>query len=192
MKKIIILCAVLGALVLSCASTGGAQGEGQTGFWTWGVFNDVANGGSSRINLIEDVETIDGEVYMTYRISGEITNQYEYGYAGWYAYPDNPTQEMLKTISSFSFKVLGDGNTYFIMFATSDIEDSSFYRTTFTTKKGQVTTHHVRVGSLQQPDDWGIKKRFNQENALQIQWQTTNNGKPGTFDLKVYDIRLYK
>jgi hypothetical protein len=29
-----------------------------------------------------------------------------------------------------------------------------------------------------------------QEQATQIQFQTTNNGKPGTFKLKVYDLRI--
>ena len=192
MKKIVavLVCATLCMLVFSCASSGGTA-EGIPGAWAWGAFTDAANQGSSRISLIEDVEELDCEIFMTYNISGEITNQYEYGYAGWYAYPDDPTKEVLKTIRSFSFKVVGDGQTYFVMLATSDIEDSSFYRTTFTTKKDQVMTVNVRLGSLAQPEDWGIKKRFNQNNATQIQFQTTNNGKPGTFKLKVYDLKLY-
>ena len=197
-KVLIVLTTALAAIgAFSCVtiSTSGGGGGGSSvpdTAWAWGTFTDAANQGSSRISLIEDVENIGGEVMMTYAISGEITNKYEYGYAGWYAFPDDPTKEHLKKIKSFSFKVLGDGNTYFVMLATSDIEDSSFYRTTFTTKKDQEMTVNVRVGSLAQPEDWGIKKRFNQDNATQIQWQTTNNGKPGTFKLKIYDLQIYE
>ena len=195
--SMILTIVLIAALALSCASTGGgAAGSGDRGgiqgAWAWGTFTDAANQGTSRISMIEDVENIDGEVFMTYAISGEITNKYEYGYAGWYAFPDDPTIELLKTIKSFSFKVLGDGQTYFVMLATSDIEDSSFYRTTFTPPKDQVTTVNVRVSSLAQPSDWGIKKRFNQDNVKQIQWQTTNNGKPGTFKLKIWDLRIHE
>jgi len=196
----VLASALAAALVFSCASTGGGKSGGddggdrggEPGAWTWGTFTDAGNQGSSRISLIEDVEEIDGGVFMTYSINGEITNQYEYGYAGFYAFPDDPTKELVKTMKSFSFRVLGDGQTYFIMLATSDIEDSAFYRTTFTPKKDQVTTVTVKVGSLSQPDDWGIKKKFNQDNALQVQWQTTNNGKPGTFKLKIWDLRVHE
>ena len=177
-------------LVLSCASNKGATGK-VDGAWTWGAFTDAANKGSSRISVIEDIEVINGDPKMTYSISGEITNQYEYGYAGWYAYPDDPTMEALKKAKSFSFKVLGDGQTYFVMVATSDITDSCYHRVTFTTKKDQEMTVTVKMGSLQQPEDWGIRKRFNQNYATQVQWQTTNNGRPGTFNLKIWDLNLY-
>lgn len=189
-----VLCITLCIMVFSCASGGRAKAQerGIEGAWTWGTFTDAADQGTSRISLIEDVEMIDGDVSMTYGISGEITDKFQYGYAGWYAFPDDPTKEILKTIKNFSFKVLGDGQTYFVMLCTTDVEDHSYHRMTFTTKKDEVTTVNVRVGSLQQPDDWGIKKRFNQANATQIQFQTTNNGRPGTFKLKLYDLRLYQ
>jgi len=189
---VILLCAVFCVTVFSCASSGGAREGGVQGAFTWGTFTDAGDQGTSRINLIEDVEMIGSEVYMTYNISGEITDKFQYGYAGWYAFPDDPTKELLQTMRSFSFQVVGDGETYFVMLSTTDVEDHSYHRTTFTTKKDQLMTVHVRVGSLQQPDDWGIKKKFNQDNVTQIQFQTTNNGRPGTFKLKMYDLRLYQ
>jgi hypothetical protein len=179
-------------LSISCASTKSGEEGKIEGSWTWGTFTDAANKGSSRITLLEDYEEIGGKITTVRKISGEITSQYEYGYAGWYAFPDDPTMEELKKAKSFSFKVLGDGQTYFVMVSTSDITDACYHRVTFTTKKDQVMTVNVRMGSLQQPEDWGIKKRFNQDNATQIQWQTTNNGKPGTFNLKIWDLSLYK
>lgn len=200
-----VLCAVFCAVsLLSCASSGAAsggtandtnaavaeQGEGTPGAFSWGSFNDANNGGSSRITMKEDFETINDEIYATYAISGEITNQYEYGYAGWYATPDEETLQRMTTASSFSFKVLGDGQTYQVMFCTGDITDSAHYGTTFTTKKDQVTTVNIKINALRQPADWGEKKPFNQAAATQIQWQTTNNGKPGTFNLKVWDLRI--
>ncbi|MDR2701501.1 MAG: CIA30 family protein [Spirochaetaceae bacterium] len=168
-----------------------AAADGVPGSWTWGYFTDAANQGSSRGTLLEDYETIDGKITTVYKISGEVTNKYQYGYVGWYAHPDDPTRELLKKTKSFSFKILGDGNAYDVMFCTSDITDSAFYKTRFNTKKDQVSTITVRVGSLAQPTDWGIKKKFDQNSATQIQWQTTNNGKPGTFKVKIYDLQLF-
>jgi len=158
--------------------------------WTWGTFTDAANQGNSRITMKEDYETISGKITTTYNFSGEITDKYQYGYVGWYAHPDDPTRELLKKAKSFSFKVLGDGQAYDVMLCTSDIADAAFYRTRFYTKKGQVSTVNVRVGSLAQPTDWGTARKFDQKLATQIQWQTTNNGKPGTFGIKVYDLKL--
>lgn len=197
-KAILVLTSVLFAvLVLTCASTGGGGGGGGgdrggfAGGWAWGVFTDASSGGSSTITLIEDVEMIDGEPQMTYTITGEITSQYEYGYCGWYARPDDETLEKLLTCKSFSFKVIADGAPYQAMFTTSDIEDACYYRSTFNTKKDQEQVISIKVGSLQQPDDWGIKKKFSQELADQVQWQTTNNGRPGTFSLKIWDLRVH-
>jgi len=201
MKRITVMLTVLclAFVSVSCASSSGAlkssvkSGEGGIeGSWTWGIFTDAANQGSSRITLLDDFDVIDGRPMTLRNISGEITNKYEYGYAGWYAFPDDPTMEELKKAKSFSFKVLGDGQTYFVMVSTSDITDACYHRVTFTTKKDEEMTVTVRMSSLQQPTDWGIRKRFNQENATQIQWQTTNNGKPGTFKLRIWDLQLYK
>jgi hypothetical protein len=196
MKKILwggaFLAAAFLFLPVSCASTGGAGGEsnGIAGAWAWGSFNDAANGGSSRIRLVENVEMIDGEPLMTYSLDGEITSQYQYGYAGWYAIPDDATLELLKTARAFTFKAEGDGNTYDVMFCTADISDAAYYRAAFTTRKDQATTVTVKTGQLAQPADWGIKMPFNQDMATQIQFQTTNNGRPGTFRVKVYDLRI--
>jgi hypothetical protein len=201
MKKVIagaaavFLAGAIFVLLVSCASTGGSSGgteesAGIAGAWAWGSFTDAANGGTSKIRLIENIEQIDGEPLMTYSMDGEITSQYQYGYAGWYAIPDESTLELLKTARAFTFKVEGDGNAYDVMFCTADISDSAHYRTTFNTRKDQVTVVTVRVGQLVQPADWGIKKPFNQDMATQIQFQTTNNGRPGTFKVKIYDLRI--
>jgi hypothetical protein len=196
MKKILsvtgaaLLAGTFFILLVSCASTGGGESAGVAGAWAWGSFTDAANGGSSKIKLIEAIEQIDGEPLMTYSIDGEITSQYQYGYAGWYAFPDDPTLELLRTARAFTFKVIGDGSTYDVMLCTADISDAAYYRTAFTTRKDQITNVTVKVGQLAQPADWGVKKPFNQGTATQIQFQTTNNGKPGTFKVKIYDLRL--
>jgi len=178
-------------LVLSVASRDAKGGTGgMWRKWTWGAFNDAVNNGSSMISVIEDNETIDDIPELACNISGEVTNQYEYGYVGWYAYPDDPTIKELKRAKSFSFKVLGDGQTYYVMVPTSDIEDGCYHRVTFTTKKDQEMTVTISMDSLKQPQEWGVKKEFNVINARQIQWQTTNNGRPGTFKLKIWDLKL--
>jgi hypothetical protein len=198
MKRVILGAAaafLIGAVLVSCASTGGSGGgkgesAGVAGAWAWGGFTDAANGGTSKIRLIENIELIDGEPLMTYSIDGEITSQYQYGYAGWYAIPDDPTLELLKTAKAFTFKAEGDGSTYDVMFCTADVSDAAYYRAAFNTRKDQAVTVTVRVGQLAQPADWGIKKPFNQDMATQIQFQTTKNGKPGTFKVKIYDLRI--
>jgi hypothetical protein len=200
MKKVVLgaaafLAGTIFVLLVSCASTGGSGGgneesAGVAGGWAWGGFTDAANGGTSKIRVIENIEQIDGEPLMTYSIDGEVSSQYQYGYAGWYAIPDEATLELLKTARAFSFKVEGDGNTYDVMFCTADISDAAYYRTAFNARKDQTTTVTVRTGQLAQPADWGIKKPFNQDMATQIQFQTTNNGKPGTFKVKIYDLRI--
>jgi predicted small secreted protein len=195
MKKtfLVAVSVLVAVLVFSCGTTGGSGADrgGVRGGWAWYPFTDAANGGSSRITIVEDIEMIDGEPQMTYTISGEITNQYQYGYAGFVAVPDEETLELLKTAKAFSFKVIGDGEPYWAKLCTSDIEDSAFYGTQVLTRKDREITAMVRVGSLQQPDDWGIKKKFDQDQAFQLQWQTTNNGRPGTFRLKIWDVRLH-
>jgi len=168
-----------------------AAADGVSGSWVWSTFDDAEDKGSSKVFLVEDYETIDGKTTTVYKVSGEITNKYQYGYAGWRAVADDHTKELLKKAKSFSFKILGDGQSYHVMYCTSDIKDTAYYRTIFNTKKDRVTTINVKVSSLAQPTDWGVRTKFNQNNAFQIQWQTTNNGKPGTFKLKVYDLKLY-
>jgi len=176
-------------LVLSNVSRNAKDGARSS--WTWGAFSDEVKNGSSQINVIEDVEPIGGNLVKVYSISGEITNQYEYGYAGWYAYPDDPTMAALKGAKSFSFNVLGDGQTYYVMVPAWDIKDDCYHRVAFTTKKDQMMTVSVDMDSLWQPEEWGIKKEFHRNHAKQIQWQTTNNGRPGTFRLKIWDLKLY-
>lgn len=167
-----------------------AASQGIPGAFGWSAYADGANGGSSRISLIEDIEMIGEEPMMTYTISGEITNQYEYGYAGWTAFPDDPTVEILKGIKSFSFKVIGDGQDYAVKFCINDVVDSADYQTVFSTRKDEEVTVEIELSSLRQPD-WGAKRPFNQQAAKQIQFQTTHNGQPGTFALKIYGLMLF-
>ncbi|MDR0375779.1 MAG: CIA30 family protein [Treponema sp.] len=188
-SALLVAAGLFGSCV-STASSGGVAEEGVPGGWAWGSFNDSANQGSSRIALIERPEEIDGNILMTYNISGEITDTYQYGYAGWYAIPDEATLELLKTARGFSFKIAGDGQAYKVMVSTADITDAAFYGREFVAKKDQETTVAFMMRQLAQPEDWGAKKPFNQDQAIQIQFQTTNNGKPGTFKVKVYDLRV--
>jgi len=186
MIKWTTFCSVLVLTDVSRNAKGGARSN-----WTWGAFSDEIKNGSSRISVIEEVEPVDGSLVTTYNISGEITGQYEYGYTGWYAYPDDPTMAALKGAKSFSFKVIGDGQSYFVMVPSWDIKDDCYHRVVFTTEKDKVKTVTVSMDSLWQPEEWGIKKEFNRNHAKQIQWQTTNNGRPGTFRLKIWDLNLH-
>jgi hypothetical protein len=200
-KKALVL---MGAILLVFALTSGKGGGGGsskgakstegpqeiTGLvWEWNAYSDAeANNGSSTIEKTE----VDMDGQTAYRFAGAITSKYQYGFAGISIVPaDENTLEQLKQATSFSFKVKGDGLRYAVKILTSDITDSCYYETRFAAG-GDVATVTVPVSKLAQPTDWGIKKRFNQSSATEFGMQTTHNGKPGPFDLTVWDLKLYK
>jgi len=192
MKKVSVVCMVLiGALcamVFSCASSGGGKDTTTklVSGWDWVVNGDGDNGGTSTIEMTEG--TAEGK--PAYSFSGSITNDYQYGFVNVKCHPDIETLESLKAATAFSFRILGDGDRYAVKITTSDIEDYAYYEYPFDTIDGSPVTVVVPIGYLVQPA-WGTYKKFNQENAMFIEFQTTRNGEPGPYTFKVWDLQLY-
>jgi len=153
------------------------------GSYTWNAFNDAKNDGTSSITISE-------EPSGTVSISGNVTDTYEYGFVGWQAEPDAIELANLKTTTSISFKVTGDGKTYKIILPTSNITDYSYYSTTFVADLTE-TPITVNISDLANPG-WGQSSEgitFNQDLVDHIEWQT-NNGATGTFSLTIKDLQL--
>jgi hypothetical protein len=153
------------------------------GAYTWNAFNDEANGGTSSITITETSGTIN--------ISGNVTNDYQYAFVGWEAAPDETELATLKTATSISFKVTGDGKTYKLMLPTSDITDFSYYYATFTATPVENTVTITLPSGVASPG-WGQSSdgtAFNQATVDRIQWQT-DDGATGTFSLSIRDLEL--
>jgi hypothetical protein len=192
----LIFCAALLALVFSCASSGGASGGGKfatidpsTVKWEWKVNGDEDNGGTSKITMTP--ETLEG--MPGYAFKGNITNKYEYGFVNVKLYPDDATLEKLKTITGFSFKVIGDGDDLAVKITTSDVKDYAYFEYRFPTVKDYPQTIVVPIEHLMQPA-WGKaigNGVINLNNAQFIEYQTTRNGSPGPFEFKLWDFKLH-
>jgi hypothetical protein len=194
-KALFLMSTILVILALSCASGGGGAKSSDapkeiTGLvWEWTTFSDVEDNNGSSTCVKTEVE-MDG--MTAYNYAGAITNKYQYGFAGITIQAgDENTLEQLKQATSFSFKVKGDGLRYAFKILTSDITDFCYHENRFVASTDGATIT-IPVGKLAQPTDWGIKRRFNQSLSEMIQIQTTHNGKPGPFDLTVWDLKLYK
>ena len=157
--------------------------EGLSGVWKIETYADKEDDKGNSTIEITVVEVEKG-----------ITACYAFGYmdsfTGFKAIPDEETLKLLKTATSFSFKVRGDGGRYYIKILTSDITDNKYYQTEFETIKNKDTTIEVDVSSLKQPI-WGSGNPhvFNQNRAWALECQPTGKG---IFALKIWDIQFYQ
>jgi len=191
MKKHIAFAVFIGIAALAFAGGGkdaGGSATAGTATWEWKVNGDEDNGGTSTITMAEGTE----EGMPAYSFTGNITNKYEYGFVNVKLYPDTDTLEVLKTCSGFSFRVIGDGDRYAVKIVTSDVKDYAYYEYVFDTVKGQPITVVVPLNYLMQPS-WGktIGSKVNTDLAQFVEFQTTRNGSPGPFELKLWNFKLY-
>ena len=200
-KALFLMGAVLLVFALTSGKGGGGgsskakSGEPQeiTGLvWEWGTFADSdpssGNNGSSTVT----VTAVDVNGETVYHYSGAITNKFQYGYAGIHLNAgDENTLAQLRQATTVSFKVKGDGQRYAFKLPTNTlIRDGGHYEKTFIAEADEKTVT-MPVKSLAQ-QGWAVVKRFDQADVDSIQIQTTHNGKPGPFDLTVWDLKLYK
>ena len=191
MKKTLLLI-LTGALLFNfaCSGSKGKLVEGE-----WETYDDVSNGGSSRVELVEAKEKIDGKTYETITLSGRTTaidedgSEYPYGFAGWSLNPNDATLALLKTFGSVSFKALGDGKRYTIKLISSDVEDYAYHEFHFATTEGQVEEITAQVRMFMQPA-WGSPERLRQENVINLEFQTHEEWRPDNFQVKIFDLRL--
>ena len=114
---------------------------------------------------------------------------YGHSFAGTYGRPNSETLQAIRTMKSFSFKALGDGNRYYFRLPTFETIEGDHWVILFQTIDGEVITVKGNV-----PDDlfrygWsGKEAEFIQENIMFVQVQTL---RPGDFNLKFWDLRFY-
>jgi DNA-binding CsgD family transcriptional regulator len=154
----------------------------------WETFIDELG---SSVSITTQIEKIKRQYFTCYSIFGTLSTDH-HAHTGVLAYPDSSTHESMKTMSSFSFTVLGDGNTYDVMITTSDTRIKgglNHYRESFTTVKGKISTFNVNISDMVQSPYFGKQVPFNQQNIECLQFQAFSTGE---FNLKVWNIRLYQ
>lgn len=190
---------ILIAVFLSCASTGGGNKKKippvlATGEWM--TYNDGSNGGSSVSNLEIKEEEIDGKTVKVYHVKGNLTTQYEYGFAGWGIDADNATMELYKNAEALSFYILGDGKRYTIKYKTSTIEDYAYHEYTFQTEDGEAMYIEVPMQffAVGQPA-WGAPVKFDQTLVTGVEWQTHESWRTdprnNPFEIKMWDFMIH-
>jgi len=99
--------------------------------------------------------------------------------------------QKLKNADGVRFKVLGDGKKWMVNFATSNVTDSAFHRTTISTQNGRVTIVDIPYRNLKQPD-WGKKVTFNKNNLTGISIERQHDmGGTGASTIKIFDFEVY-
>jgi len=197
---VMILCGVLCAIILSCATTGGAAknprsmeglGDGVLAVGEWMAYADASDGGDSTSELTSAEEEIDGQTVTVHTVKGNVTTKFQYGFAGWGLDPDEATLERIKAAKALSFTILGDGKKYAIKFKTSDVKDFAYHEYVFNTEAGAATTIEVPMGFFLQPAWTQDPKRLKPENVIGVEWQTHESWRPGAFEIKTWNFKIF-
>jgi hypothetical protein len=164
------------------------------GNWTWEKYNDSGDHGTSTIIMARGTGADSNKLI----VSGNITNDAQNigwpngnGYAGVQAYPNEAELAKLKTATSISFKVKGDGKRFKFVVMTSDIIDYSHYCTSITPSTSE-TTVTINISDLASPG-WGqsLIKPFDQSKATAIKIERNFDfGVTGPFNITLSDITL--
>jgi len=189
---LLLLCGALCAVVFACASSGGGGsstdgfGEGVPVVGEWEVFTDVNDGGDSTVQL----EVIEKDGMPAYRITGNVTTKFQYGFVGWQITPDAATLENLKAAKAISFKFVGDGKRQTVKYRISSVKDYAHFEYHFFADAGVEERVEVPIRFFQQPS-WGSPVRQNQANVEDISWQTHESWRPGSFEIIIWDVRVH-
>ncbi|NNM53846.1 MAG: hypothetical protein HKM05_03890 [Spirochaetales bacterium] len=154
----------------------------------WSTYTDSGNGGSSTVVMTAKNEDISGDKVFAVSISGVVTTQYQYGFAGLIL---TPTKGQLKSIQSDSgvkFMVIGDGQVYRFRAETSDVKDFDFYGYVVHTTAGVPIQITIPYSDLKQ-DSWGKAVSFDPHHIKQLSFQTMGQPLP-SYSLKIYNFQL--
>jgi len=163
-------------------------------FGRWGNTFKDNRGSSIDVAIIYD-DIIDGMPFTSYTMSGVLSGG-EWPFAGGALSPDSLTLQTMRRMTSFSFKVLGDGKTYTVNIPTTDTNTNDWnedhYCYIFSTLDGQISTITVKVDDLMQTG-YGKQVPFIRSNIVTmdfIRWEFFNES-PVPYNLKVWDIRIF-
>nr|AGS51692.1 glycoside hydrolase family 5 [uncultured bacterium contig00032] len=155
-------------------------GTGTTAVWTSYNPNIDSKGSTATLTLAG------GQYTFTGSLSAESES-----YAQAVFNPDTATLTAMRSMTSFSFKVTGDGKQYEVMLPTSESNVSyNHYRYRFTAPAAE-TTITVNVPDNLSQANWGGAGvvEFVKNNIQNMQFQPVVSG---SFSLKVWDIRTYQ
>ena len=157
----------------------------------WYSYDDIKDGGSSKVSMTLVEETIGGKSYFVATMTGKVTTKFQYGFIGFGYKPEGEDLARLKAATGIKFKVLGDGKSYAFRGETTIVKDSCYHQKVFSTKKGQVVEVYIPYNTLKQ-QSWGkATGAFRKEKLWQISFQTV--GQPhSNISIKVFDFQIVK
>ncbi len=179
--------------VLFFAGGGVAFSQGTPVVGEWEAYTDVNDGGDSTITMTQVTE--DGQ--PAYRLTGNVTTKFQYGFTGWQITPNAATLAVIKTMkatSTLTFKVKGDGKRYTVKFRSNRVKDYAYHEFHFNTTAGQTQTITVQFRQFMQPS-WGSSVgSLNAATIDDMCFQTHEAWrKPGQavpYDITVWDLRI--
>jgi hypothetical protein len=157
-------------------------------FIRWSPYND--NIGSYCNEVIQKIEEIQGEYFKTYTFSGMLSTK-PGSVAGCVCEPDLHTLEVMKKMDSFSFTVLGDGNSYNVAISTKESKtkgENSHFRKIISTKNSEIITYNIDLNELSQDPIYGKPVPFIKNNIESLQFHVLSTAE---FNLKVWNINIY-
>jgi len=143
----------------------------------------------SKIIVTVKEEEIQKKHFTCYYMKGNLSNEQKV-YAGIFIEPNCAALDIIKKSTSYSFNILGDGNTYEAMLTTSDSRirgEENHFRKTFNTEKNKTAVINVNISELTQSALFGKKVNFIQSNVEGIKFQISNGNK---YNLKIWDIQF--
>jgi len=193
----IALIAVIGFSMAACGGndrgggggTGGGGGGITIGNWTYSVQDDTIEGGTSSITMTRGTGADSNKLTF----SGKKTNGID-GVWGWVHIGVDPNETelaRLRTASSISFKVKGDGTQFSFILLQSDITDWSNYRALVSPTSSE-TTVTINIDDLI-PASWGLTSQgkipFDQSKVYAILFER-DWGEEKTFNITISDLKL--
>ena len=161
--------------------------EIKAAFLQWGIVKDDND---TNIYFASNTENINGKDTETFTIHGKVSDK-DYSYAGAAAFPDNSTLEAMKNAKCFSFKVLGDGNSYEAILSTVKGGINAvynFYGKKFTAEKNVISAFNFNIDELSPSTFFGESEPFNRSNIEVLYFHSFTKG---DFNLKIWDICFY-
>lgn len=130
-----------------------------------------------------------GRIDEFYNITGTMSIDYPGAFAAIYINPDESTLKIMRTMKSFSFKALGDGNRYSVKVVTAETIKGDGWLFEFQTEKDKIITVTVKVTDDLIRYGWsGEEAEFIQDHVVSFEFHSVSRG---PFNLKFWDIRLY-
>jgi len=158
-------------------------------FGEWGYEDDSGNAGTSTITFTEVME--DG--MPAWHITGNLTRDFVWGGTVWFFELDDKTSELFKSAEAISFMVRTGpgGQRYMMQMQTRVVTDYGHFRVNIDTVEGEAKRLTFPLRHFMQPA-WAVPVgRLRPDTITALQWATHDDINPGTYDMTIWDIRLY-